>query len=152
MYSRKVSINQEEKCSFSFPSNICSHQWDTSPRYLSMSKSSPMDNKKSCKTRFPTRPMELLASGSHLMTPWGLSFLFSENKTFLTFAGQICLWFPSKHGTRTLTTWAPLHIQSIASHPVIFFKGGRDCNATKLELRKIAMKEWKPRILSFIQA
>jgi hypothetical protein len=53
------------------------------------------------------------------MILYGLSFLFSTNKTFLTFAARVHLWFPSKHGTRNLTT--PKFQRYIRLHSLLWY-------------------------------
>jgi hypothetical protein len=69
-----------------------------------------LGNIKSYKTQFPTWPRGPPVSRSHCMPPCSLSFLLSANKIFLTSAVQVCLWFPCKSRTRTLTTQTPLCI------------------------------------------
>jgi hypothetical protein len=54
MYPQKMSINQREKCPFSFPRNICLHPGDISPSTSVLPRSLPLGNKKSYKIQFPT--------------------------------------------------------------------------------------------------
>jgi hypothetical protein len=64
----------------------------------------PQAIKKTYKTQFPTWLRGPPVSSSCRMTPCSLSFLFSTNKSSLTFAAQVCLWFLSKSGPRPFTT------------------------------------------------
>jgi hypothetical protein len=74
-----------------------------------------------------TWPGVLPVSGPTACPPYGLSFLFSANKTSLTFATRVHHWLPPNHETTD-----PHHL-SILAHQGCKFKGKKRRNEGKIE-------------------
>jgi hypothetical protein len=89
-----------------FPKNTCSHRKVTSPSQETLVHAtiSALWQNKSYKTLHPTWLSGWTIGFWVLLhvPPCRLSFLFSTNETFLTFAAGVRLWFPSKSRTSTL--------------------------------------------------